>query len=109
MPASAPDAPIFHVRRPSALGQIVCSPGRLGLGRAYVEGSIETDDIDAAFMVIDGWEAPALSARQRARLGLALLLAALPGGLPGRPRIELILRGQRQHDRPRRRGGPLPL
>ncbi len=95
LPASAPEAPVFHVRGPSALGQIVRSPGRLGLGRAYVEGSIETDDIDAAFLVIDDWDPPAMDFRQRARLGLALLLAALPGGLPGRPPIELILRGER--------------
>jgi cyclopropane-fatty-acyl-phospholipid synthase len=95
LPASTPEAPVFHVRRASALGHIMRSPGRLGLGRAYVEGAIETDDIDAAFLVIDGWEPPALSVGQRARLGLALLLAALPGGLPRQPQIELILRGER--------------
>ncbi len=95
LPSSEPDAPVFHVREPSALGHIVRAPGRLGLGRAYVEGSIETDDIDRAFLVIDGWSPPAPSAGQRARLGLALLLAAVPGGLPRRPQIELLLRGQR--------------
>ena len=33
-------------------------PGTLGLGRAYVEGSLEIDDLDGAFVVVDEWEPP---------------------------------------------------
>ncbi len=33
--------------------------------------------------------------RRQARLGLGILVAALPGGLPKRPSLELILHGER--------------
>jgi cyclopropane-fatty-acyl-phospholipid synthase len=93
--ATSSDAPTFFVRRPSAMSQFLRAPGTLGLGRAYVEGSLDVDDLDAAFIVIDTWEPPPLSLAERARLGLGVIVAALPGGLPHRPRLELILRGER--------------
>jgi cyclopropane-fatty-acyl-phospholipid synthase len=93
--ASVPEAPTFSLRRPVALAHFLAAPGTLGLGRAYVEGSLEVDDLDGAFVVVDSWEPPPLSVGERARLGAALLLAAAPGGLPRRPALELILRGPR--------------
>jgi cyclopropane-fatty-acyl-phospholipid synthase len=93
--ATSSGAPTFFVRRPSALSHFLRSPGTLGLGRAYVDGSLDVDDLDAAFIVIDEWEPPSLSVSDRARLGLGVALAALPGGLPRRPSLELILRGER--------------
>ncbi len=69
--------------------------GTLGLGRAYVDGSLDVDDLDRAFIVVDEWEPPRLSVKDRVRLGLGIVAAALPGGLPKRPSIELILRGER--------------
>jgi cyclopropane-fatty-acyl-phospholipid synthase len=87
--------PTFYVRKPSALGHLLRAPGRLGLGRAWVEGSLQVDDIDRAFLVVDSWQPPPLRAFERARLGVATLLAAAPGGVPRRPRIELVLRGDR--------------
>jgi cyclopropane-fatty-acyl-phospholipid synthase len=91
--ATVPTAPTFFVRRPSALAQFMRAPGSLGLGRAYVEGSLTVDDLDAAFMVVDSWEPPPFGRKDMARLGLAIAAAAAPGGLPRRPGIELILRG----------------
>jgi cyclopropane-fatty-acyl-phospholipid synthase len=91
--ATEPDAPTFFVRRPSALAHFLRSPGSLGLGRAYVEDSIAVDDLDAAFLVVDEWEPPAIGNGDRLRLGLAIAAAAAPGGLPRRPSLELILRG----------------
>ena len=70
-------------------------PRPLGLGRAYVEGSLETDDIDGAFLVVDDWVPPRIGARDGARLLAALALAALPAGIPRRPRTELLLPGER--------------
>jgi cyclopropane-fatty-acyl-phospholipid synthase len=91
--ATVPEAPTFFVRSPSALAHFLRAPGSLGLGRAYVDESLAVDDLDAAFLVVDEWEPPALSNAERARLGLAIVAAALPGGLPRRPSLELILRG----------------
>jgi cyclopropane-fatty-acyl-phospholipid synthase len=91
--ATEPGAPTFYVRRPSALSHFLVAPGSLGLGRAYVDGSLVVDDLDAAFIVVDDWEPPDLSGSDRARLGLALAAAAAPGGIPRRPALELVLRG----------------
>jgi cyclopropane-fatty-acyl-phospholipid synthase len=91
--ATVPDAPTFFVRRPSALAHFLRAPGSLGLGRAYVDGSLAVDDLDAAFIVVDDWEPPAVSRGDRVRLGLAIAAAAAPGGIPHRPSLELILRG----------------
>jgi cyclopropane-fatty-acyl-phospholipid synthase len=87
-------APTFFVRRPTALSHFLAAPGTLGLGRAYVDGSLGVDDLERAFVVVDEWEPPSLSVSDRVRLGLALLAAAVPGGLPRRPGLELNLRGQ---------------
>ena len=38
--------PTFTVRSPKALGHALRAPGQLGLGRAYVSGELEVDDID---------------------------------------------------------------
>ena len=95
VPATAPRAPTFYVRRPSAIAHALRAPGPLGLGRAYVEGSLETDDIDGAFLVVDDWVPPPIPPRERARLLGALALAALPGGIPRRPATELLLPGAR--------------
>jgi cyclopropane-fatty-acyl-phospholipid synthase len=93
--ASTAEAPTFFLRRPVALAHFLAAPGTLGLGRAYVEGSLEVDDLDGAFLVVDTWEPPPLSVGDRARLGAALLAAAAPGGIPRRPALELVLRGPR--------------
>ena len=93
--ATSAGAPTFFVRRPSAMSQFLRAPGTLGLGRAYVEGALDVDDLDAAFIVVDDWTPPQLNLAERARLGLGVALAALPGGLPHRPSLELILRGER--------------
>jgi cyclopropane-fatty-acyl-phospholipid synthase len=92
--ATQPDSPTFFVRKPSGLSHFLRAPGTLGLGRAYVDGSLAVDDLDAAFLVVDEWEPPTLSNSERVRLGLAIAAAAAPGGIPQRPSIELILRGR---------------
>ena len=51
--ATQPDSPTFFVREPSALAHFLRAPGQLGLGRAYVDGSLEVDDLDAAFRIVD--------------------------------------------------------
>ncbi|MGH2849370.1 MAG: hypothetical protein ACRDLP_02000, partial [Solirubrobacteraceae bacterium] len=78
--ATQSPAPTFFVRGASAIGHALRAPGPLGLGRAYVEGSLETDDIDKAFLVVDDWVPPPIPPRTKARLLAALALAALPAG-----------------------------
>ncbi len=93
--ATEPDSPTFYVRRPSAIAHALRAPGPLGLGRAYVEGSLDCDDLDKAFIVVDDWVPPPIANRDKARLLGALALAAAPAGVPRRPRTELILKGER--------------
>jgi len=93
VPATTPDSPTFFVRRASAIAHALRAQGPLGLGRAYVEGSLETDDIDKAFLVVDDWVPPPIPPRTKARLLAALALAALPAGIPRRPSTELLLPG----------------
>jgi len=93
VPATAPSSPTFDVLSPSALAHFLRAPGSLGLGRAYVDGSLAVDDLDGAFIVVDEWEARELSKPEQARLGLALAVAAAPAGIPERPSLELLLRG----------------
>src|SRR5208282_1414404 len=79
--ATETDAPTFFVRRPSALAHFLRAPGTLGLGRAYVDGSLVVDDLDGALSVVDEWEPTAVEGRDRLRLGLALAAGAAPGGI----------------------------
>jgi cyclopropane-fatty-acyl-phospholipid synthase len=95
VPATTGDAPEFHARSPAAIGHFLRAPSELGLGRAYVAGDLEVDDLDAAFLVVDDWRPPAVKIGDRVRLMLAAVAAAGAGGLPRIPSIELILDGQR--------------
>jgi cyclopropane-fatty-acyl-phospholipid synthase len=95
VPATVTGAPEFHARTPAALAHFLRSPGELGLGRAYVQGDLVADDLDAAFEVVDGWEPPAVGAADRVRLTLAAIAAAGWAGIPRMPSLELILDGER--------------
>jgi cyclopropane-fatty-acyl-phospholipid synthase len=92
--ATEAGSPTFFVRAPQALGHFLRAPGSLGLGRAYVEGSLAVDDLDAAFKVVDTWQPPPLGDRERLALGAAIALAAAPGGIPPVPSLELVLNGE---------------
>jgi cyclopropane-fatty-acyl-phospholipid synthase len=92
--ATVTGAPTFFIRRPSALAHVLRAPGTLGLGRAYVDGSLAVDDLDGALSVVDDWKPTPVEGRDRLRLGLALVAAAAPGGIPQRPSLELLLDGE---------------
>jgi cyclopropane-fatty-acyl-phospholipid synthase len=93
--ATEPDAPTFEFRSPQALAHVIRAPGELGLGRAYVLGLIDVDDIDKALRIVDTFEAPSLSPGQMARLGVAVLRACGLVRPPRPPASELRLRGER--------------
>jgi cyclopropane-fatty-acyl-phospholipid synthase len=94
VPATVADAPTFFVRRPVALAHFLAAPGTLGLGRAYVDGSLAVDDLDRALSMVEHFDLPTLSLADRVRLGLATVAAALPGGIPRRPDLELLPSGE---------------
>ncbi len=93
--ATEPDAPTFTIRSPRALAHALRAPGELGLGRAYVQGLIEVDDIDAALLIVDTFEPPRPSLRQMGRLASALVRACGLTLPPPAPSTELRLRGER--------------
>jgi cyclopropane-fatty-acyl-phospholipid synthase len=95
VPATEDGAPIFQLHSPQALAHVLRAPGELGLGRAYVAGLVDVDDIDKALRIVDTFEAPALSPAQMARLGLAVLRACGLVRPPRPPASELKLTGER--------------
>jgi cyclopropane-fatty-acyl-phospholipid synthase len=93
--ATESGAPTFSFRSPRALAHVLLAPGELGLGRAYVTGMLEVEDLDAAISIVDNFEPPSLSLGQQARLALAVARACGIVRPPRPPRSELRLRGQR--------------
>ena len=100
LPSTNGGGPRFSVRSPAAFAHALRAPGQLGLGRAYVSGELEVDDMDAVLDLLDSWQPPSLDRAARARLALA---AARASGLrlpPRPPTAELQPRGKR-HSRER--------
>jgi cyclopropane-fatty-acyl-phospholipid synthase len=100
LPSTNGGGPRFSVRSPAAFAHALRAPGQLGLGRAYVSGELEVDDVDAVLDLLDSWQPPSLDRAARARLALA---AARASGLrlpPRPPTAELQPRGKR-HSRER--------
>src|SRR4051812_13162825 len=98
---SATDAaPLFTLREPAAVAHALRAPGQLGVGRAYVAGALEVDDLDAVIDVLEAWRPPPIPRVRRARLALAAARAAGLRLPPRRPASELVPRGTR-HSRPR--------
>jgi cyclopropane-fatty-acyl-phospholipid synthase len=95
LPATVDSAPTFVLRDPRAIAHLLRAPSRLGLGRAYVEGALDAEDLDGAFTAVDDFEPPPLPPGERLRLLAGAIAAAGGSGLPRRPSIELILRGER--------------
>jgi cyclopropane-fatty-acyl-phospholipid synthase len=94
------NGPTFTAHSPQALIQALRAPGQLGLGRAYVAGSLGVDDMDAVIELLDSWEPPHLDGRTRARLAWAVARATGPRRPDARPAAELVPRGRR-HSRER--------
>jgi cyclopropane-fatty-acyl-phospholipid synthase len=93
--ASDGSGPTFHVRSSRAAAHVLRAPGQLGLGRAYVAGDIEVDDIDSVIEVLDGWQPPPLEGADKARLLLGAIRAAGLTRPPKRPAAELRPSGRR--------------
>ena len=70
-------------------------PGQLGIGRAYVSGALDVDDVDAALSLLDGWSPPPVDGRRRLRLMAAAARAVGLTRPPTPPAAELRPRGRR--------------
>ena len=81
--------PTLTFKSPRAIGHILRAPGELGLGRAYVTGEIDVDDLDGVIALLGRWHAPPLSAAAKARIGIAALRAAGLRRPPKPPAAEL--------------------
>jgi cyclopropane-fatty-acyl-phospholipid synthase len=95
LPATNGAGPTFLVRSPAAVGHVLRAPGQLGLGRAYVAGELDVDDLDDVLELLGTWQPSAIERSARARLMLA---AARASGLQRPPRVpesELKPRGRR--------------
>jgi len=53
---STDGGPTFSLRSPQALGHVLRSPGQLGVGRAYVSGALDVDDVEGALALLDSWK-----------------------------------------------------
>ncbi len=97
LPATAGDGavPTFTVRSPRAAAHALRAPGQLGLGRAYVSGELEIDDVDAVIALLDGWQPPSLDGADKRALLLGAVRAAGLALPPPRPAAELAPSGRR--------------
>src|SRR4051794_31070485 len=64
------DGPVISFRSPEAIRQVLRAPGELGLGRAYVTGSLDIDDIDKALGLLGRFQAPPMGAAKKAKFGI---------------------------------------
>jgi cyclopropane-fatty-acyl-phospholipid synthase len=93
VPPTRDGGPTLRARSPRAVAHLLRAPGQLGLGRAYVSGELEVDDLDALVDVVDGWTPPPLPARSRLRLLLAATRANGATLPPRAPAAEISPRG----------------
>jgi cyclopropane-fatty-acyl-phospholipid synthase len=100
LPSTSGDGPTFRARSPAAVAHALMAPGQLGLGRAYVSGELEVDDLDAVVELLRDWQPPPLERSTRARLAVAALRASGLRRPPRPPAAELRPRGRR-HSRER--------
>jgi cyclopropane-fatty-acyl-phospholipid synthase len=87
--------PALHIRSPAAIAHALRAPGQLGLGRAYVSGAIDVDDLDEAMAVVLNYTPPPIDRGTRLRLALAAARAMGPVKPPPVPDAELRPRGRR--------------
>jgi cyclopropane-fatty-acyl-phospholipid synthase len=95
IPATSEGGPTFTVRSPRAAAHALLAPGQLGLGRAYVSGELEVDDIDATIALLQNWKPPALEGPDKRALLAGAVRAAGIQKPPPRPAAELRPSGRR--------------
>jgi cyclopropane-fatty-acyl-phospholipid synthase len=94
-PTNGASETTFRIKSPVALAHALRAPGQLGIGRAYVAGALDVDDLDATLQLLDTWKPPALDAKQKARLAAAAVRSTGLIAPPKPPAAELRPRGRR--------------
>jgi len=94
-PTNGASQTTFRVTSPTALAHALRAPGQLGIGRAYVSGALDVDDIDAAIDILDSWKPPAFDLKAKARLAAAALRSTGLIAPPKPPQAELVPQGRR--------------
>lgn len=97
LPSTTGGGPTIHARSPRAVAYLLSAPGELGLGRAYVSGELEVDDLDALTALINTWAPPQLDVLARTRLAVAAVRAAGLQLPPQPPAAELRQEGPLHH------------
>jgi cyclopropane-fatty-acyl-phospholipid synthase len=95
LPATNGGGPALHVRTPAAVAHVLRAPGQLGLGRAYVTGAVEVDDLEATLATLNSFRPPPIDRAAQLRLALAAARAMGPLRPPRVPEMELRPRGRR--------------
>src|SRR3954468_24469189 len=85
----------FRVTSPVAIAHALRAPGQLGIGRAYVSGALDVDDLDATLELLDTWKPPSLDTKTKAKLAAAALRSTGLVAPPKPPQAELIPQGRR--------------
>jgi cyclopropane-fatty-acyl-phospholipid synthase len=87
--------PTFRLTSPTALGHVLRAPSQLGVGRAYVSGGIDVDDMDAALALLASWSPPPIDTRAKKDIALAAVKAGALRTVPKVPEMELRPKGKR--------------
>jgi cyclopropane-fatty-acyl-phospholipid synthase len=95
LPPTNGGGPALHVRSPEALAHALRAPGQLGLGRAYVSGALEVEDIEATLELLETYRPPPIAKRAQLRLAAAAARAVGPMRPPPIPASELRPQGRR--------------
>jgi cyclopropane-fatty-acyl-phospholipid synthase len=90
-----PPGPTFRLTSPAALGHVLRAPSQLGVGRAYVSGGIDVDDMDAALALLSSWSPPPIDTRAKKDIALAAVKAGALRSIPKVPEMELRPKGKR--------------
>lgn len=94
-PTDGAEGPTFTLTSPVALGHILRAPSQLGVGRAYVSGGIEVDDMDAAMALIARWSPPPMDNATKLKIARGAVRAGALRRVPKVPAMEFRPKGAR--------------
>src|SRR4051794_38985641 len=93
-PATRGGRLVLPLRSPEALPHVPRAPGQLGVGRAYVSGALEAEDLEAVLPMLESFKPPPLDLKAKLRLAAAAARATGPMRPPPVPTAELRPRGR---------------